>query len=65
MELGAEEIEFITETEGMALSEVLTTLRSLSENVGALTKDLKYIQWTMPFIVTVGILLIGVIVYLK
>ena len=37
LELGAEEIEFITESEGMALSEVLTTLRALSQNVGALT----------------------------
>ena len=65
MELGAEEIEFITESEGMALSEVLTTLRSLSENVGALSRDVKYMQWTIPFIITVGILVIGVIVYFK
>jgi len=65
MELGAEEIEFITESEGMALSEVLTTLRSLSENVGALSRDVKYMQWTIPFIVTVGILVMGVIFYFK
>src|SRR5213076_3270657 len=38
-ELGPEEIEFIIESEGMALSEVLTTLRSLSANVGTLTTD--------------------------
>jgi len=49
----------------LALSEVLTTLRSLSENVGTLSRDVKYMQWTIPFIVTLGILVIGVIVYLK
>jgi|SRR5690242_17432884 len=37
--IGAEEIEAIVESDGMALSEVLTTLRSLSSNVGALTED--------------------------
>ena len=46
-ELGPEEIEFITESEGMALSEVLTTLRSLSENVGALAVDVS--QMTSEF----------------
>jgi dCTP deaminase len=38
--LGEDEIEFITETEGMALSEMLTTLRSLTQNVGALTTQM-------------------------
>lgn len=65
MELGAEEIEFITETEGMALSEVLTTLRSLSENVGAISREIKHLYWVVPTIVTIGITIIGVIVYLK
>ncbi len=40
MGIGAEEIEFITESEGMALSEMLNTLRSLSSNVGELSKDM-------------------------
>jgi len=65
MELGAEEIEFITETEGMALSEVLTTLRSLSENVGTMSKEIKNLYWILPAIVTIGIMIIGIIVYLK
>jgi dCTP deaminase len=37
LDLMPEDIRFITQTTGMAFSEVLTTLRSLSENVGALT----------------------------
>ena len=65
MELGAEEIEFITETEGMALSEMLTTLRTLTSNVGALTAQIKMLEWIVPLIVVVGITVIGVIVALK
>jgi dCTP deaminase len=39
MGIGAEEMEFIAESEGMALSEMLNTLRSLSQNVGTLSQD--------------------------
>ena len=63
--LGAEEIEFITETEAMALSEVLTTLRSLTENVASLATELRTLKWAIPIIVTVGIAVIGIIVGLK
>jgi len=62
MELGPEEIEFITEREGMALSEVLTTLRSLSDNVGSLSRDVKHMQWIIPLFLTIGIAIIGIIV---
>jgi len=65
MQLGAEEIEFITETEGMALSEVLTTLRSLSQNVALLTHEVKTLRWAIPAIVGLGIAVIGAIVGLK
>lgn len=61
-ELGPEEIEFITQSEGMALSEVLPTLRSLSANVGTLTtdvttltKEMKYQKWIIPLILLIGI----------
>lgn len=64
MELRPEDIEFITESEGMALSEVLTTLRSLSENVGALTDDVtkltaafgavKWAVWIVPAVLAIG-----------
>lgn len=63
-ELGAEEIEFITETDGMALSEVLTTLRSLSQNVGTLSDRMKYMQWIIPVMLAVGMTIIGIIVKL-
>ncbi|MDI6776393.1 MAG: dCTP deaminase [Syntrophales bacterium] len=65
MELGAEEIEFITETEGMALSEVLTTLRSLSANVGQLSKEVKIMQWVIPVILTIGLAILGMMIALK
>lgn len=65
LELGPEEIEFITETESMALSEVLTTLRSLSQNVATLASEVKTLQWAVPVIVGIGIAIIGVIVTIK
>src|SRR6266571_6060158 len=68
-ELGPEEIEFIIESEGMALSEVLTTLRSLSANVGALTNDvtaltneMKHYKWVVPVLLVIGMAIIGAIV---
>lgn len=71
-ELGPEEIEFITESEGMALSEVLTTLQSLSKNVGTLAMDMAQLtsefrafQWATPIIVGIGITVIGMIVALN
>jgi dCTP deaminase len=64
-ELGAEEIEFIAENEGMALSEVLTTLRSLSANVGQLSHEVKNMKWTIPIILAVGLALISAIIALK
>lgn len=65
MDLGPEEIEFITETEGMALSEVLTTLRSLSENVATLSKDVKHLEWIIPTIVIIGLTAVAVLVAIK
>ncbi len=65
LDLGPEEIEFVVEREGMALSEVLTTLRSLSLNVGALTSEMKTLRWTIPVIVGAGIAIVTVLVSLK
>lgn len=39
--LGAEEIETITEGTGVAVSEVITTLRSVSTNVATLAGEVK------------------------
>jgi len=71
-DIGPEELEFIAESEGMALSEMLTTLRSLSENVGKftddfanLTSEFRSFKWTVSFIVVFGITVIGIIVGLK
>lgn len=64
MEFGAEEIEFIVESESLALSEMINTLRSLSENVGILTKEVslltgevRSIKWSIP--VAIGLAVIG------
>src|SRR5271157_2347619 len=57
-ELRPEEIEHITETEGMALSEMLTTLRTLSKDVGSLSSSIKMMQWIIPIIVAFGIAVI-------
>lgn len=65
IELGAEDIEMIVETEAMALSEVLTTLGSLSENVASLATHVKMLEWIVPLIVTIGIAVIGIIVAIK
>lgn len=72
MDLGAEEIEFITESEGMALSEVLNTLRSLSSNVGILTQSVSALasefnlfKWAVPIIVTIGMAVVAIIVAVK
>ena len=62
----------ITESEGMALSEVMIMLRSLSENVAALTHDVSTLtaefrsfKWAIPVIVGIGITAVGIIVALK
>jgi dCTP deaminase len=61
MELGAEEIEAITENEGMALSEVITTLRAVSTNVGKLSDRVQMLMWAIG----IGVAAIGLIVALK
>jgi len=59
--LGAEDLEVIAEGDGMAFSEVLTTLRSLSSNVAGLTNQVKMMQWILP----VGLAIIAVITAIK
>jgi dCTP deaminase len=65
LDLGPEEIEAVTEREGLAFSEVLTTLRSLSSNVGILASEVKTLYWLIPTVVGIGIAVIGVIVAIK
>ena len=72
MELGAEEIEMITEGTGMALSEVLTTLGSLSKNVatlseqvGTMAAELRTQRYLVPVMLTIGLAVIAIIVALN
>lgn len=70
--LGPEEIEMITENSGgMAFSEVLTTLSSLSANVAALSRDvhelsasMKTQRWLVPLLFGFVALLIAVFGFL-
>lgn len=63
--LGPEEIEAVTETEGMALSEVISTLRSLSINVAKLASEVNTLRWTIPTIVGLGIAIIAALIAFK
>jgi hypothetical protein len=65
-------LDSIAEGDGMAFSEVLTTLRSLSSNVGDLSEkmtdlagQMKTQQWMVPLIVTIALGVIAIIVALK
>jgi hypothetical protein len=65
-------VEIKMESDGMALSDVLTTLRSLSANVGTLTSDLtvltnemKHYKWVVPVVLVIGMAIIGAIVAIK
>jgi hypothetical protein len=60
--LHSEDLEVIAEGEGMAFSEVLTTLRTLSANVGGLTNQMKTMQWVIPTVLGVGIGIITILV---
>jgi dCTP deaminase len=59
--LGPDDLEAIAEGDGMAFSEVLTTLRSLSTNVADLTSQMKTMQWVIPAVLGVGLAIIAII----
>jgi hypothetical protein len=58
--LGPEEIEAIAESESMSLPEMITTLRVLTQNVGALTNEVKVVEWAVGIGLGVVALLIAV-----
>ena len=65
VELRPEDIEMIVETESMSISEILTTLNSLSKNVGSLATDVKILTSNMKsfrWTVGIGIAVVGIIV---
>lgn len=59
LELGPEEIESIMEAEGMALSEVIKTLGSLSKNVSLMANQVKLLLWALPITVAIIALIIA------
>lgn len=68
MGIGAEEIEAVVESDGMALSEMLTTLRSLSSNIGTLTQDVTKMtvnfssfKWLIGILIGVASVMIAVL----
>lgn len=70
--LTVEDLDSIAEGDGMAFSEVLTSLRSLSANVADLSGkmsdlagQMKTTQWMVPLIVTVGLGAIAIIVAIQ
>ncbi len=64
-ELRPNDIEFIVEAEAMALSEINKALRSLSSNVGTLTKDVRMLKWFVMAVVTFGIAVMAIIAALN
>jgi deoxycytidine triphosphate deaminase len=69
--LSVEDLDSIAEGDGMAFSEVLTSLRSLSSNVSSLTTkmseltgQMKTQQWLVPLMITIGIGVVAVLVAL-
>lgn len=71
-DLGPEDLEAVLESDGMALSEVMTMLRSLSANVStmaqtltSLTSEFRAFKWAIPIIITIGIAAISIIVAIK
>lgn len=60
--LSPEDIKMVTENEALSFSEVITTLSSLSQNVGELAGDVRMMKWIMPIIVSFGITVIALIV---
>lgn len=63
--LGPEEIAAIAEGQGIAFSEIITTLRSLAENVASLSNHVRAMEWTIPALLVIGIGAIAVLVAIK
>jgi dCTP deaminase len=63
--LSSEDLASIAEGDGMAFSEVLTSLRSLSSNVADLTSQMKTMQWVLPAITGIGLALVAILVALQ
>lgn len=60
--LGTEDLDTIAEGDGMAFSEVLTSLRSLTANVADLTSQMRTMKWVLPAITGIGFAVIAIMV---
>lgn len=68
LSLGEEEIEAIVESGTLALSDMLTTLGSLSQNVGSLVSRMKTFEWVVGILmafVGIAVTALSIIVALK
>lgn len=65
MGLGPDDIEWFIEQETVSLSEMMLTLRSLSENVAKLASEVKTMKWLFPTLWGFGIALIAILVATK
>ncbi len=63
--LGPEEIAAIAEGGGIAFSEIIMMLRSLSQNVGSLSSHVRIMEWSIPTLLVIGIGVIAVLVAIK
>jgi hypothetical protein len=63
--LGPEEIAAITEGQGVAFSEIITTLRSLSQNVASLSSHVRIMEWSIPVVLVIGMGVIATLVAIK
>jgi hypothetical protein len=63
--LGPEEIRAVAEGQGLAFSEIITTLRSLSQNVASLSSHVRIMEWSIPALLVIGIGVTAVLVALK
>ena len=61
MGLRPEDIALVTEQKGMALSEMLSTLGTLTTNVGALAHEMTMLKWVFG----VGLTIMGIIIAIK
>lgn len=64
LEPGPEQLEFITGSEGMTLSEALTTLsenvETLTRDVTTLTSEIRLSKWMVSTVAAVGLAVVGV-----
>jgi len=59
------DLEALVESQGMTFGEVIRSLGALSASVNDLSRWVKIVAWTVPLVVTIGFVVIGIVVGLK